>query len=52
MLFLRFPLLRFPLLTSWHAPYLPHILMEREKSCNKRALKPLNATTLKNAFHP
>ncbi|WRC01173.1 hypothetical protein KVD97_00135 [Helicobacter pylori] len=40
--------LRFPLLASCHAPYLPHTLtMEREKSCNQRALKLFNASHLK-----
>ncbi|MFT2615827.1 hypothetical protein ACMWQL_01090 [Helicobacter pylori] len=44
------PLLRFPLLASCHAPYFPHILtMEREKSCNKHALKLLQATP---SHHP
>ncbi|WP_165485023.1 hypothetical protein [Helicobacter pylori] len=41
--------LRFPLLASWHAPYLPHILKLWSviQSCNKHALKLLQATLKK-----
>ncbi|MCQ2834194.1 hypothetical protein ACMWP0_02475 [Helicobacter pylori] len=43
--------LRFPLLASCHAPYLPHILKlwRMIQSCNKHALKLLQATP---SHHP
>ncbi|EJB13577.1 hypothetical protein HPCPY1313_0567 [Helicobacter pylori CPY1313] len=44
-------LLRFPLLASCHAPYLPHILtMERDTILQQTRFKALQQATLKKRF--